>query len=375
MNTKDIKNMYRHDFSSFVRFSHQILNPYAVYLDNWHMQVMAEILTRIAQGEMTRLIINVPPRMGKSLCASIAFPAWVLGRDPAKKILCLSGGKTLGHDLHESCEVLMGSRRYKSLFGHLRLKAEPGRLLTGHGGYRLYMPIEAKMTGLGGDIVIMDDPIDAMRAQDDGERRRLNEQFDQNIIQRLNDKKTGAIILVMQRVHENDLTAHLLSKNEGWVHINMPAIAFQDETWQLPHGQVHVRKKFEALAPARESVAQLADILRSIGGYAFAYQYLQGLYKPRFGKESEGCIWITPQREGDFWDGRKNKNAAIGFFKYREEDLILPKVFGIGSDPCPPDMRKGLTDKEWEWAYAGVKFDPETGKHTYPEDFEKPPFL
>lgn len=375
MKTESIKNMYRHDFSSFVRFSHQILNPHARYLDNWHLQVMAEALTRVGQGKITRLIVNVPPRMGKSLCASVAFPAWILGRDPTRKIICLSGGKTLGQDLHESCAALMGSRRYKAIFEHLRLKPEPGRLLTGHGGYRLSMPVEAKMTGLGGDIVIMDDPIDAMRAQDDGERRRLNEQFDQNIVQRLNDKKTGVIILVMQRVHENDLTAHLLAKNEGWVNINMPAIAFEDEIWQLPHGLVHVRKKLEALHPARESVAQLADILHSIGGYAFAYQYLQGLYKPHFGKESEGCLWITPQREGEFWDGRKNRNAAIGFFKYREEDLILPKVFGIGNDPCPPNMRNGLTDEEWEWAYAGAKFDPETGVYTYPEDFEKLPPL
>lgn len=374
MNTEAIKNMYRHDFSSFVRFSHQILNPHAAYLDNWHMQVMAEILTRIGQSEMTRLIINVPPRMGKSLCASIAFPAWILGRDPTKKILCLSGGKTLGQDLHESCAALMGSRRYKSLFGHLRPKAEPGRLMTGHGGYRLYMPVEAKMTGLGGDIVIMDDPIDAMRAQDDGERKRLNEQFDQNIVQRLNDKKTGAIILVMQRVHENDLTAHLLAKKEGWVHINMPAIAFEDETWQLPHGQVYVRKKFEALDPARESVEDLVNILGSIGGYAFAYQYLQGLYKPQFGTAGEGGRWITPYREGEFWDDRNNRNAFKGFLRIKEEDLILSRVFGIGIDPCPPNMRNSLTVEEFELASAGVWFDKEKGEVSYPEDrLEDPP--
>lgn len=374
MNTEAIKNMYRHDFSSFVRFSHQVLNPHTAYLDNWHMQVMAEVLTRVSHGEITRLIINVPPRMGKSLCASVAFSAWILGRDPTKKIICLSGGKTLGQDLHESCAALMSSKRYKAIFEHIRLKSDSGRLLSGHGGYRLYMPSESKMTGLGGDIVIMDDPIDAMRAQDDGERKRLNEQFDQNIVQRLNDKKSGAIILVMQRVHENDLTAHLLAKNEGWEHINMPAIAFEDETWQLPHGQVHVRKKFEALHPARESVEQLVSILGSTGGYAFAYQYLQGRYKPRFGKEGEGCIWITPQREGEFWDDRKNRNAFTGFLKFKEEDLILPKVFGIGTDPCPPNMRNRLTLEEFELATAGVWFDREKGVVSYPEDrLEDPP--
>lgn len=374
MNMEAIKNMYRHDFSSFVGFSHRILNPNTIYIDSWHMQALAEVLTKVSRGEITRLIINLPPRMGKSLCASIAFPAWILGRDPTKKIICLSSGKTLGQELHESCAALMGSRRYKALFGHLRLKAEPGRLLTGHGGYRLHMPVEAKMTGLGGDIIIMDDPIDSLRAQDDTERNMLNDQFDQNILQRLNNKKTGAIILVMQRVHENDLTAHLLAKNEGWVNINMPAIAIEDETWQLPHGQIHVRKKFEALDPARESVEDLVNILTSIGSYAFAYQYLQGRYKPQFGKEGKYGRWITPYREGEFWDDRKDRKAFTGFLIVKEEDLILARVFGIGIDPCPPNMRNSLTEEEFKLAYAGVWFDKEKGEVSYPEDrLEDPP--
>jgi hypothetical protein len=207
MNVEAIKNMYRHDLGSFIRFSHQILNPYSPYLDNWHLHVLARALEKISSGEITRLIINVPPRMGKSHCASVAFPAWFLGRNPTQKIICLNGSKTLSQDLHESCATLMSSRRYKALFEHLRLKSESGCLFTGHGGYRLSMLVEAKMTGLGGNIIIIDDPIDALRAQDDTNRSRVNEQFDQNILQRLNDKKTGAIILVMQRVHENDLTA------------------------------------------------------------------------------------------------------------------------------------------------------------------------
>lgn len=367
MKTEAIKNMYRHDLSSFVRFSHQVLNPRASYLNNWHIEVLAHVLEKVSRGEITRLIINVPPRMGKSLCTSVAFPGWILGRDPTKRIICLSGGKTLGQDLHDSCAALMSSRRYKALFEYQRLKLEPGRLLTGHGGYRLYMPVEAKMTGLGGDLIIMDDPIDALRAQDDAERNRLNDQFDQNIVQRLNDKKTGAIILVMHRVHENDLTNYLLAKSEGWVHINMPAITFEDETWQLPHGRIHVRKKFEALHPARESVEQLESILSSVGGYAFAYQYLQGLYKPHFGKEGEGCLWVTPYREGEFYDARTATNTVTGFFKFKEADLILPRVFGIGEDPYPPNMRHNMTEKEWEHGCASARFDPEIGLCTYSE--------
>lgn len=347
MSTEIIKNMYRHDLSSFTGFSHQVLNPHAPYLDNWHMQVMADVLTKVSRGEITRLIINLPPRMGKSLCASVAFPAWMLGRDPTRKIICLTGGKTLGQELHAASSTLMGSRRYRSLFPHLRPTDVGDRIYTGHGGYRLSMNIEARMTGLGGNIIIMDDPIDALRAQDKSDRERLNEQFDQNILQRLNNKKTDAIILVMQRVHENDLTAYLLSKNEEWVHVNMPAIALQDEVWDLPHGRKYMRGRCEALHTARETAPQLVRILRSVGGYAFAYQYLQGLYKPVFGENGEGGIYVTPFREGQLWDAVTMGSSSGIFVRYKEERFILPRVFGIGEDPAPPDMRTTPTIEEW----------------------------
>ncbi len=110
----------------------------------------------------------------------------------------------------------------------------------------------------------------------------------------INDKKNGAIVLVMQRLHEDDLTAHLLAKDEGWVHLNLPAIAMQDEIWNLPYGQTYLRKKGEALHEARESREQLVGILKAIGGHPFSYQYLQGAYKPRFGDTGHGCIWLRP---------------------------------------------------------------------------------
>lgn len=210
------------------------------------------------------------------------------------------------------------------------------------------MPIMSRLTGLGADIIVIDDPLSTSDAREEGARRRLHQQFDENILQRLDNKKNGAIVLVMQRLHEHDLTAHLLAKDEGWVHVNMPAIAMQDEIWQLPYNNSHTRLKGQPLHPVREDQEQLIDILLSIGGYAFAHQYLQGSYKPYFGEEGHGCLWLTPQQEGIFWDARTSAGRPHGAHHFRESDLILPKVFGSGSDPYPPDMRHQLTMEEWQ---------------------------
>lgn len=209
------------------------------------------------------------------------------------------------------------------------------------------MPLMGRLTGLGADIIIIDDPISPLEALDENERMRMNIQFDSNILQRLDNKKMGAIVLVMQRVHENDLTDCILSKGTVWTHINIPAVAVADEIWALPHGRKYIRRKGELLQENREDVTQLIEVLSSIGGYAFSYQYLQGLYKPKFGREGRGCLWLTPMHEGVFYDMRKD-SAPHGFYHFKESDLILPKVFGIGEDPYPATMRDTMTAEEFE---------------------------
>ncbi|MCC6597774.1 MAG: hypothetical protein IT559_03180 [Alphaproteobacteria bacterium] len=122
--------------------------------------------------------------------------------------------------------------------------------------------------------------------------------------------------------------------------------------------------KGEALCEALEPRERLLEILREVGGHAFSYQYLQGLRRPQFGTEGEGCVLVTPYRKGAFYDGRKTPgNTGGAFFRLREEDLILPRVFGIGDDPLPPDRRSHMSEEEWVHAYGSLKFDPQTGQH------------
>jgi hypothetical protein len=362
MNPEYIKTMYRHDFSSFVDFSFRILNPDTDYQDSPSMHVVAEALLKASRGEIKRLIINLPPRTLKSHCASIAFPAWILGRDPNKKILCLHGGNTLGPSLHDACHKLMAGPRYRELFPNLAMTAMPGQIKTGSGGGRQHLPIMGNLTGLGADIIIIDDPISALHAQDDAERQRLHDQIDQNIVQRLNDKGSGVIILIMQRLHEHDLTAYLMAKKEGWHLVDMPAIALKDEEWPLSHGRTYRRKKGELLNPTRESSEQLIEILHAIGSYNFSYQYLQGQYKPRFGKSGERTQWVTPYRHGEFYDTRVRGRGYCYFLTLYEVDFIIDRLFGTGEETAWFDnMRTRMTTEEFEvfgqWLSENHKFE------------------
>lgn len=345
MKNEDFQKILRHDLTSFMRFAFSILQPHAEYHHNWHINAIAHALMQVSEGKTKRLIINMPPRTLKSHCASIAFPAWLLGRDPRQKILCLHASNALGCDLDEACFDLMSSPRYRAFFPSARTTLKKNKICTNFGGHRQFMSINGRLTGLGADIVIIDDPISTADARDPKARLQLHQQFDDNISQRLNND--GAIILVMQRLHEDDLTAHLLAKNEEWVHLDLSAIALQDEIWNLPHGRTHLRSKGDVLHADRKSHDGLLDILNSIGGHAFSQQYLQGQYTPRFGEEGHGSVFLTPFREGEEWDSQTSPPRLHGFYRYDEADFIRPKVFGIGEDPLPANMRHTLTVDEW----------------------------
>lgn len=328
----DIQTLYRHDLQSFARFAFHCIHPGTQYQDNWHLQLIADHLTKVANGEIKRLIINLPPRMLKSHYTSVSFVAWMLGRDPTKRILCLHASNILGKALEEDCLRVMQNLKYRSLFEQARLVESGKGIQMSFGGYRQCLTMETKLTGIGADIIIVDDPISTSDAADDILRAQVNTQFDQNILQRLNSKKDGAIIVVMQRLHEDDLTGHLLKKSDEWVHLSLPAIAFQEEEWALSGGAKHTRKMYEALHPERESFDALMQIRKNIGGAAFSSQYLQFQLKESFG------VIEVPQKYGTFDE-----------WQQAEPDVVFNKTFLRDSGLVI--VPQALTAKEWQAKY------------------------
>jgi len=167
------------------------------------------------------------------------------------------------------------SERYRRLFPGLRLiKDTEAECVTSQGGGRFAVAVGGSFTGRGADLIITDDAIKAEEAQSEKVRRAVNEWYARTLLSRLDDKRHGAIIVVAQRLHEDDLPGTLLREG-GWHHLDLPAIAEFDEAIPIGPGVVHRRKKGEALHPAREPLDALEQIRREMGSLTFSAQYLQ----------------------------------------------------------------------------------------------------
>ena len=276
-------NMYadvlRHDLCSFIHRSFLELNPQTPFLSNWHIELLAAKLEEVRRGTCKRLIINIPPRHLKSHTASIAFPAWLLGHQPAKQILCVSYARDLSEKLARDSRNLMTSPFYEALFD-TRISGErdaASEFETNEGGYRLSTSIGGVLTGRGADIIVIDDPLKADDALSETRRRSVNEWYDNTLRSRLNNQQTGAIIIVMQRLHADDLVAHV-QEHEAWEILSFAATAEQDETYAFmtPFGFKRAnRQNGEILQPALLTPATLDTQRRAMTDYNFSAQYQQ----------------------------------------------------------------------------------------------------
>jgi predicted phage terminase large subunit-like protein len=272
-------DLLRRDFACFARRAFSELNPQTPFLLGWHFEIIAAKLAAVFEGRIRRLIINLPPRHLKSHLASVAFPAWCLGRKPSAQILCVSYAQELADKLSRDCRRVVASDWYRWIF--------PTRLSPRHQavpefdttvqGCRIATSVGGVLTGRGADIIIIDDPLKPEEALSEAHRQGANEWFDHTLYSRLNDKQHGAIVLIMHRLHEDDLVGHVLAQ-EDWEIVRLPAIAEDDETIlydSLLGQRCFERRRGEALHPAREPLAMFEQIRKTIGEYNFAGQYQQ----------------------------------------------------------------------------------------------------
>ena len=144
-------------------------------------------------------------------------------------------------------------------------------------GFRMSTSVGGVLTGRGADVIILDDPLKPEEALSETRRNAVNDWYDNTLLTRLNNKQTGVIIIVMQRLHQDDLVGHVMAQ-ENWEVLSFPAIAEEDEIYVIdsPMGRHRwQRKAGEALQPERESLPILATIRQTMGEYNFASQYQQ----------------------------------------------------------------------------------------------------
>src|SRR5580704_2622842 len=276
----DYRALLRRDLCAFIERCFYELNQTTKFMPNWHIEMIAAALEACQRGEVTRLDINEPPRSLKSLCVSVAFPAFILGHDPTAQIICVSYGQDLANKHAMDCRTIMTSSWYQRIFPHTRLSSQRQALqefITTQQGFRLSTSVGGVLTGRGATYIIIDDPLKPDEALSETQRKAVNDWFDHSLYSRLNDKKNGRIIIVMQRLHEDDLVGHVLGL-ERWKVIRFPAIAEEDEIHviETPYGTRRFeRHAGEALHPEREPLEILNHIRETQGEYNFSGQYQQ----------------------------------------------------------------------------------------------------
>jgi hypothetical protein len=233
----------------------------------------------------------------KSFCASVAFPAFQLGHDPTRRVICVSYSGELARKHSNDCRALMASSKFRRLFKNTRISASKDtelEVMSTERGFRLATSVGGTLTGRAGNLIIIDDPMKPQDAHSRAARGNLLQWYSNTLLSRLDNKARDAIIVVMQRLHSDDLVGHLLREG-GWTHLNLPAIAEVEEQIQLGPNRFHVRKVGDLLHSERESQAVLDQIKRSMGLSEFTAQFQQAPVPP--GGNMVKWAWFRPPHE------------------------------------------------------------------------------
>jgi predicted phage terminase large subunit-like protein len=286
-----LRALLAEDFMSFTEFAFGVVRPGIQYKPNWHHEAITYTLCEVDKGAVRRLIITVPPRTLKSLCASVAFPAWFLGHHPSERVVVVSYSDFLARNHANDFRRVVNDSQYRETFPGMRLERDTEReIVTTMRGKRIATSIEGSLTGLGGNLIIIDDPLKQGDAMSEAVRGRVIEFYRSTLLSRGDDKTATRIVVVMQRVHENDLVGYLQEQG-GFEVLNLPAIAQRTQTYELGGGRTYTRQYGELLHVEHEPADALIELKREMGPIAFSAQYQQNPIP--FGGNIVKRKWLT----------------------------------------------------------------------------------
>jgi len=268
----------RHAMELFAGGSFRELEGVSIDWAPCHFLLLSK-LEQARKGEVKRLIITLPPRVLKSFFTSVVLPALILGHDPTADIMCVSYGKSLADKLAADRKRLMTSTFYTDLFGQiLKGNSAQAALRTVKGGVCYGLSVESGLTGKGADFIILDDPQKAQDLRSEPARAKVMDTFKNALMTRLNNPQTGCVIIVMQRLHEDDLVGQVLQlEGETWDVLSLPAIAEQDEEYEirLASGTKMFRRKEGDLLHASRLTREYLEHLKRTTPLLYATQYQQ----------------------------------------------------------------------------------------------------
>ncbi len=346
----EIKNdidleLCKRDFSHFVKSLWRYVET-EKYTDGKHIEVICNHLQYVLSGQIKRLLINIPPRCMKSLTVSVFFPAWCWIHNPKLKFLFSSYSEALSIRDSVRCRRLIQSPKYQLLLRHCKqdwiLTGDQNtktRFDNNKGGYRISTSVGGMLTGEGGDVIVVDDPHNVIDGESETIRNACLQWWDESMSTRLNNPNTGSFIIIGQRIHENDLFGHILSKNKkNWIHINLPMKFEGINLCNSPFPTDWRTNINQLLWPERFSETYIQELEHSLGLYATAAQ-LQQRPSPRKGGmfEIDKFILINDLPKSNiqykirYWDkagtrGGGCNTAGVLVFKTKEEQFVIADV-------------------------------------------------
>lgn len=351
---------------TFLMHAWRFIDP-APFKPGWVIDALAEHLEAVVDGDIKRLLINIPPRCSKSSICSVAFPAWVWAQSfngptsgPSVALLHASYAHSLALRDSVKCRRLLKSTWYQRMWAD-RFRITPDqdmkiRFQNDKGGERLITSVDAGVTGEGGNIIIVDDPNNAKEVLSEAVIQSTNEDWwDGTMSTRLNDPKTGAYIVVQQRLGESDLTGHILAKEAGdWTHLMLPMEFETDRSFVTVIGWEDPRTvEGELLWPERFGQPEVNKLKSNLGSWKAAGQ-LQQRPEPKGGGIIKRGWWKLWPPEGETFNKRGEpvkplQNPGCSFIvasldtAYTEKTINDPSaltIWGVfAGDPIAQEVR------------------------------------
>lgn len=278
----EFEYIYRRRFASFVDFAFRELHPGELMKSNWHIQFIADLLEffwMTKSPELTRKhIFNLPPNSLKTHICSVSLPAWILARDPRKSVLIISETADHALEIRELCAELIGSPRFRALFPYVRIARHGKRLELTQGGGITHAGVGYSLPSRRSDLVVIDNP-QSLHSLGRSEPTAYAE-----IDRALKNPEDGMVVMATRRLGKDDLSA-VLGGMAGWTPYRFPAISMQECELNFPPGSSYRWLKGVKLQEASEDWETFERYVVAIGGEAFGWQYMQGLYQPKVNGE------------------------------------------------------------------------------------------
>ena len=308
--------------ADFVRLAWPVIEPGQPYVHGRHIDVMCEHLEAVTSGQIRRLLINVPPGTSKSTVVGVFWPMWEWGprNMPSMRYVGVAHEQTLGIRDNLKCRRLASSAWYQRLWGDrvvmTRDQNEKLNFENAATGFR-QVATPSNITGRRGDRVILDDPLSAENANSETEREKVNLWFRESLPTRLNNPDRSAIVVVMQRLHERDVSGLIVAEQLGYEHLMLPMRFEPERSCATVLGQADWRAEDgELLFPERFPLDTVDELEKTMGAYATAGQHQQrpapregGLFQRAWFKPV-GAVPAGFRRRVRAWDLAATKKTA-----------------------------------------------------------------